>query len=138
MDMSNMLSGAINLRAVLDHLKNGKGGSIVVINHGSSDSEPDDSEEMISNGAPPAMGGHADAENTAEQSSEGPGDEGKEDGGMMGAVKAGLSKMKEPSKGIGKGPAPGTADRMKKAAPSKGGKAVKQAKAATKGLKKGK
>jgi hypothetical protein len=66
---------------------------------------PDD--QMISNGAPPALGG-PDIEGPAEDMAEGGVEEPQD---MMGAVKAGLSKMpkkgppKPPSKGAGKGPA---------------------------------
>ena len=118
MSLGGMLSGAIDIHALVDQLKH-SGGNVIVINPGSAAGAPmppigggmppmpDEPEgaEMISNGAPPALG--PDIEGPAEDAAEG----GKEEpADMMGAVKAGLEKSKKgppkpPSKGVGKGPA---------------------------------
>jgi hypothetical protein len=111
-----MLGGSVDIHAIIDQLRHG-GGNVIVINPGSAAGVPMEQigghpgenmpphggmppmppdDQMISNGAPPALGG-PDIEGPAED--------------MMGAVKAGLSKMpkkgppKPPSKGVGKGPA---------------------------------
>lgn len=143
MSLGGMLSGAIDIHALVDQLKH-SGGNVVVINPGSAAGSPmppigggmppmphEAGPEMISNGAPPALG--PDIEGPVEDAAEG----GKEEpADMMGAVKAGLKKgpPKAPSKGVGKGPAnpqtkPGSAKlpvkkspppAVKKEAPKKG------------------
>jgi hypothetical protein len=120
--LGGMLGGAIDIPALLDQLRQG-GGHVVVINPGSAAGAPmppigggaggppgmppmpppEPGPEMISNGAPPALGPDAEgpAENIAEGGMEEPQD-------MMGAAKAALLKKgppKPPSKGVGKGPA---------------------------------
>ena len=110
MSLGGMFSGAIDIHALVDQLKH-SGGNVIVINPGSAAGSPmppmmDEPEgaEMISNGAPPALG--PDIEDPVEDAAEG-GKEEPQD--MMGAVKAGLNKKsgppKPPSKGAGKGPA---------------------------------
>lgn len=138
MSLGGMLSGAIDIHALVDQLKH-SGGNVVVINPGSAAGAPmapigaggpppmphGAGPDMISNGAPPALGGHPDVESPMEDAGEAPGEEDAEEKGMMGAVKAGLKKgpPKAPSKGVGKGPAnpqtkPGSAKLpVKKSAP---------------------
>ncbi len=120
MSLGSMMGGALDIHALVEQLKS-SGGNVIVINPGAGGAPgpdmmggpppmppapPAHESAMISNGAPPALG--PDIEGPAEDAAEG----GKEEpGDMLGAVKAGLSKMpkkgppKAPSKGVGKGPA---------------------------------
>ncbi len=127
MSLGGMLGGSVDIHAIIDQLRHG-GGNVIVINPGSAAGVPMEQigghpgenmpphggmppmppdDQMISNGAPPALGG-PDIEGPVEDMAEGGVEEPQD---MMGAVKAGLAKMpkkgppKPPSKGVGKGPA---------------------------------
>ena len=115
--LGGMLGGAIDIQQLLEQLKQ-SGGNVIMINPGSAAGSPmppigggappmppapPPGPEMISNGAPPALG--PDMEGPMEDAAEG-GIEEPQD--MMGAAKAALLKKgppKPPSKGVGKGPA---------------------------------
>jgi hypothetical protein len=116
--LGGMLGGAIDIQQLLEQLKQ-SGGNVIMINPGSAagspmppigggappmpPAPPPPGPEMISNGAPPALG--PDIEGPMEDAAEG-GIEEPQD--MMGAAKAALLKKgppKPPSKGVGKGPA---------------------------------
>ncbi len=152
MSLGNMMGGAVDIASIIEQLKNGSGGNVIIINPGQGAGgggmpmdmgpppgmppmPPEDS--IVSNGAPPALG--PDAEGPVEDAMEG-GKEEPQD--MLGAVKAGLDKMpkkgppKAPSKGAGKGAPPGTAGRMKEGKKPPRGKA--EAKPADKKISKAK
>lgn len=154
MSLGNMLGGAMDIHAIIEALKN-SGGNIMIINPGQGGGAamppdmmagappappmpepPMGGPEMISNGAPPAMG--PDVEGPAEDLAEGGIEEPTD---MLSAAKAGLAKGKSPtkgppkapSKGVGKGPAPGANGGKGKPPAKKDSKApAKQAKDATK------
>lgn len=116
MSLGNLMGGSLDIQQLIQALQ-ASGGNITIINPGAGMTAPLPSgmgaggppmppempgdDAMISNGAPPALGG-PDAENPIENAAEG----GKEEPmDMMSAVKAGLAKSKAPSPGVGKGPA---------------------------------
>ena len=123
MSLAKLLGGAIDPAAMMQHLANGGSIHITINNHKGPDAE-NDAEDMLEGGKeePEDM---IDPESPPEDMAEG-----KEEPGMMGAVKRALAPPpKAPSKGVGKGPAnpqtkPKSAklpDKVPKPAPKKPG-----------------
>ena len=122
MSLGNLMGGSLDIQQLIQALQ-ASGGNITIINPGAGMTAPLPSgmgaggppmppemppmppempgdDAMISNGAPPALGG-PDVESPIENAAEGGIEEPMD---MMGAVKAGLAKSKAPSPGVGKGP----------------------------------